>query len=44
MLLHAQYQEITDDFDLVQVARNFGDANDERKKHSKTILILHSPL
>ena len=31
MLLHAQHQEITDDLDLVHVARNFVDANDEDK-------------
>ena len=31
-LLHAQHQEITDDLNLVQVARNFVDANNERKK------------
>ena len=33
MLLHAQDREITDDLDLVQVARNFVDANDERKEY-----------
>ena len=31
MLLHAHDREITDDLDLVKVARNFVDANDERK-------------
>ena len=34
MRLHAQHQEITDDLDLVQVATNFVDANDERKNIS----------
>ena len=27
------HKEITDDLDLVQVARNFIDVNDERKKY-----------
>ena len=33
MLLQAQHREITNDLDLVQVARNIVDANDERKKY-----------
>ena len=33
MLLRAQHQEITDDLDLLQVAQNFVDANDERNKY-----------
>ena len=33
MFLHTQHQEITDDRDLVQVARNFVDANNERKRY-----------
>ena len=54
MLLHAQDREITDDLDLVQVARNFVDANDERKifwtgrllfdNIKYNLFILHSPL
>ena len=31
MLLRAKHQEITDDLELVQVAENYVDANDERK-------------
>ena len=38
MLLHAQRQEIKDDLDLVEVARNFVDANDERKKYFEPVV------
>ena len=55
MLLHAQHREITDDLDFVQVARNFTEANDERKKYfgpadyffidiKNILFIMHSPL
>ena len=35
MVLHEQDQEITDDFDLVKVARNFIDANDQFRTQKK---------
>ena len=55
MVLHAQHRKVTNDLDLVQVARNFVDVNDERKKYfgpadylfvniKNILFIIHSPL